>query len=244
LNVPATDGNTSTSTSAGGSSASGDLMNSLWAPDLVVYHSKATGKSQDKYSMLTTRPGLGGSDLHSSIQSVINNYGGVSQLATAAKECYLKDNQSACANATTPMVDMNTARFLAKIYKNTHDKVAKKDLEDVYEQYVTYHILKALQIKLDDLLDAFVGNLDKYTSSSSAFSEGGNNQNSAVSSSIKGCAPIISKNVREFSKLFNDGVEEYAKSSFGQPMKSLKNIYDRFVKQNKINIKKSLERVK
>jgi len=241
-------GDTNSTSSDGAGSSSTNFLEKLWAPNMIIYHSENTGTSSEKYAVIATKPGAGGSKIDASVLANITGYEGVAKLASDAKDCYIKDIEASCSTASIGLVDMNTARYLAKIYKNTHDPVAKQDLESSYEQYVTYHLLRALQKKVDDILDGLKKNLDKYISDEDATTEpaaaeAGTSSDTTVQSSIKDCTPKISHNIEKFSELFNQQIIEFSKSS-GLSLKEIKDVYDKFAKQNKINIKKSLERVK
>lgn len=212
---------------------------SFTLPQFAVFETPDSPTRGGRYFIINYSPEVTG-PFASGIQGVFDNYEGIYKTAVYAKDCYLHDDSAACTKVPFSLFDLNEQKFMAKVYRNTRDTGERNALSSKFIDYAVYHMAYALTERIHDTVRAYS---DRATKANARKSTGNSSKNSFAGTKMGKCVSVVRGNAAAFVSLLDKKVEAYLEKMFEGHEPSVAGIYAIFVEQNRINMKRALERM-
>ncbi len=229
--TPLSDSNAS---AAAGSVLSKKIANAIRLPTIAYYAQKDANGKLGNLSALAYSDYYSNSDdnkkISSKITDYILDYKGVAILASEVKKCYLDDNNDSCVLAKNSLVDDDSIRYFAKVYRNSLG-ADRKGLGESYEAYVQYQMAYAIYYKIVEYTSILSRNLKENTPIDISPSAVKNVQ--SINTPNGEVKEQIIKNINDFKKLY---LKELKENYFD---KNIDVIIRKFKEQNIQNMKRA-----
>lgn len=229
-----------TNSSAQSSPFSNEIVKSMVVPQVGYFVSKNNGNNDVKisaYAMQSTANGDSASNnpLSADITNIINNYQGIQEVSENMYKCYLMDINASCTKVNNSLIDDDSNRFFAKVYRNTLDIGSKSNLKTLYVEYVQKNLAKAIIDKVKEYIDIYAYSLEpdvdlNYSSSTAEKDLASKKLDNTNNQSNK-----AEKKLKELKTKLDEGYEKL----FKDKKRDLNDIIKEFKKQDIENIKKA-----
>lgn len=220
-----------------GSSVGETIATKASLPQISVFEAPSSATREGLVFVIPYGPTKSGPFV-SGIQNVLTGYAGIRQTAVMAKDCYLHDDATACGSVTYSLFDLDTQRFMAKVFRNTRDIGERHALESKFIDYAIYHMAYALTERINDVVRAYSNRADRVSARIDP-----NDEATAKETSFAECIALVEYNAKKFASLLNEKVGEFLEKAFAGHEPNVAGIYQIFVEQNRVNMKRALERL-
>lgn len=238
------DDNESTALPTSGPATSEAVINHAYLPMMMVYKAKDHGSVKGRYSTVAMEALTPGSKMSDGISDKLRNYQGVIGVAEDMKSCYLFGEESSCAKVKFSLVNASTARFMAKVYKNTADKSMRARLEEGFVKFVAYHLMQAIIAKVNEHISRYQTNIKAYAAADLPTASGQSIDAEKVVPTVRGCMSTVRQGMEDFRTVLDKEVDDFYDTPENSKLKESGGVYLLYLEQNKKNMKQALEQYK
>lgn len=171
------DSNTSSTTTT----ISTELLKSLSLPKVTVYKSADSGRSTGNYVILPSKErtpiSSNGQTVMSQVTDHLANWDGVNNTTKKMMDCYLNDTN--CGALSKTLFDAPSARYIAKVYRNTKEPIEKKAVYEKTEFYIRNQLFNVVLEKLNLYKNNYLKAMKIATPSAGTTTDGSTDTNSS-----------------------------------------------------------------
>lgn len=196
------------------STLSTEQIKKLGLPKLFVFKSADSGRSTGNYVILpsqerTSFGATSGDVVMNSISNHLINWSGVTGTAEKMMQCYLEDTN--CGALSNILFDTPSARYLAKVYRNTKEPTEKNAIREKTEFYIRSQLFEVILEKLNQYKSSFTKEM-KYATPTAGTNSSPSDSNSSSSMGPE-AAPhaVFASCTNDIKNQVNKVVDEFSK---------------------------------
>ncbi len=213
-------------------------------PVLYIVNVSGSSSSKGKYAILPSGLYMDSNEVMSNITKFYTDWQGINPTAKKMVQCYLHDTN--CSNLSKTLISAPSAKYMAKVYRNTKSEAEKAGLEEQLIYYLKATLFNVIKDSINHYTSLYSSGIGLNSPSSGSIGATGNtttkeniaaidSDTAKASSTVQGAGMTFagcSKDAKELAVIFSESLD---KKSEGYKDKTMFLLFSEVFEQDKRN---------